>query len=134
MAGSEWLRAVGVNLLMARTHAKKKQSQLGVSPTTVAKLEDGGGGNLGSIEKIAAALAMSPLDLLTYPVRSVGEHVVFLTEVARMFSDPSRRRLMHRIGSLKDDHLEAFEDYCEKFDPAVHGTKARDRLQRRPRR
>lgn len=116
-----------MNVLMARTNARKTLAQLGVSPTTAAKLEDGGGGNLGTVEKMAKALGLAtPTDLLTYPVRSGGEHASFLTEVARMFNDPARRRLMHLIGTVRDEHLDAFEEHCKSFK--AQSAKPRDRL------
>jgi transcriptional regulator with XRE-family HTH domain len=128
VAKGDWLRAVGLNVLLARTNAGKNQADLGVSPTTVAKFERGGGGTLLSIQKIAATLKTTPeLLLRSFPDAESGEHDPFIAEVVRMFSDPTRRRLMHLIGSLKDEQLDAFEAHANEWRAA----KPRDRLQPR---
>ncbi len=133
MAKNDWLRTVGLNVLMARTSAGKNQADLGASPTTVAKIERGGGGTLLSIQRIATALKTTPEALIgaSFPVAEGAEHHAFIAEVVRMFTDPARRRLMHLIGSLKDEQLEAFENYANEWKERKHGAQPRDRLQRR---
>jgi DNA-binding Xre family transcriptional regulator len=127
---SDWLRAIGVNVLMARTKAGKAQTQLGVSPTTVAKLEDGGGGTLLTVEKIARALKVQPSTLVvTSPVRDRGEHAVFLAEVTRMLENPARNRVIHFLASVKDEHVDDFERHVKTWKEPEEATRARGRLQ-----
>lgn len=125
-----WLREVGQNVKTAREDAGLRQDQLGPSPTTVVKLERGGGANLSVVERIAKTLNLDPSSLfLTYPVRSQGDHAVFLTEVMRMFSDPTRRRLVHFLGTVKDEHLAHLEKHVKAWKEPDAEPRARGQLQ-----
>lgn len=113
---TDWLVTVGQRFRALRKKRKKTQKDLGVSPTTIGSLEKGFGAGLDSIETACQAMGVDPREVFgSFPVRSVGEHAIFLTEVTRMFSDPTRRRLMHVIGGVRDEDLADFSIYVDDF-------------------
>lgn len=111
---SEWLRAIGLNVLLARTGAGKTQSQLGVSPTTVKKFEDGKGGTLLSVEKISKAVGVTPTELVTASVHSKGDPSVGTEEVI-VIRTPQQHVIWGVMQQLTAADLTAFQKVATEF-------------------
>lgn len=134
-APSEWLSEIGLRFKYFRNRAERNQADLKVSPTTIGKLENGGGADLATIEKACRAMNLDPRRLfVSTPVTADVDHAAFLDEVVSMFNDPVRRKVIHFLGTLDDgDQVERFWNYVQRFrdQPATSTKPPRDRLHRK---